>query len=185
MTRNIDAWWPHLEAGAEAIITTASGCGHMLKQYGKLLKHDPQYRDKASQVAERAKDLSEILLNEDIQRLNAPNPRKIAFHPPCTLQHGQQLSGVVEKLLTSLGFELVPVTDSHLCCGSAGTYSLLQPTLSKQLLHNKLDNLQRHTPTLIATANIGCQMHLQSEADVPVVHWIELLTESKEVRLRR
>jgi glycolate oxidase iron-sulfur subunit len=185
MKRNIDAWWPRLEEGAEAIITTASACGLMVKQYGEYLKHDPQYRDKAAQVAGHARDLCEILINEDNQRLNAPAPRKIAFHPPCTLQHGQKLNGIVEKLLINLGFELVPVADSHLCCGSAGTYSLLQPTLSKQLLHNKLDNLQRNTPSLIATANIGCQMHLQSKADVPVVHWIELLTEPKEVRFRR
>jgi glycolate oxidase iron-sulfur subunit len=176
MKRNIDAWWPHIEAGSEAIIITASGCGSVVKDYARILNDDPYYRDKAATVSALTRDLSEILRDEDTSRLRPNKPRRIAFHSPCTLQHGQKLQGVVEKILTNAGFELVQVADSHLCCGSAGTYSILQADLSQQLLDNKLKNLQQNNPELIATANIGCLAHLQTKARVPVVHWVELLS---------
>ena len=173
--RNIDLCWPHIEAGAEAIISTASGCGVMLKDYGHLLRDDPAYREKAIRVSALSKDVGEILAQEDLAPLKTGQRGKIAFHAPCTLQHGQQLAGVVEQTLTRLGFELCEVTDAHLCCGSAGTYSITQPHLSQQLLSNKLAALQQQQPSLIATANIGCLLHLNSRAEVPVKHWIELL----------
>ncbi len=174
MRRNIDAWWPYIENGAEAIVVTASGCGVLVKEYGHHLRDDPAYAGKAKQVAALAKDLAEVITPEDLRELRGNGPRRIAFHAPCTLQHGQHLHGVVERLLTQAGFELVPVTDAHLCCGSAGTYSILQADLSARLLRRKLEALQAAGPALIATANIGCQLHLQSQAEVPVVHWIEL-----------
>ena len=179
MRRNIDAWWPHIEAGVEAIVFSASGCGVMLKDYGHLLKNDPKYAAKAQSIAELTKDLSELLSNENFSSSNIPEHlKKVAFHSPCTLQHGLKLNGSVEKILHKAGFELVPVADVHLCCGSAGTYSLLQPKLSKQLLQNKLHALQTNQAQVIATANIGCQMHLATEAKLRVVHWIELLDEA-------
>jgi len=179
MRRNIDAWWPYIEQGIEAIVVTASGCGAVIKEYGHLLKQDVDYADKADKVSTLAKDIGEILSTEDLplDRIK-PATRHIAFHSPCTLQHGQKLDGVVEAILNRCGFELAHVEDSHLCCGSAGTYSILQAELSQQLLSNKLTALQKHTPELIATANIGCQLHMQSKAKVPVKHWIELLDES-------
>ncbi|MEJ2591318.1 MAG: heterodisulfide reductase-related iron-sulfur binding cluster, partial [Candidatus Thiodiazotropha sp.] len=179
MRRNIDAWWPHIEAGAEAIVITASGCGAMVKEYGELLKHDPAYADKAAKVASLARDLSEIIAAENLDALGIDGKgRQIAFHAPCTLQHGQKLPGVVEGVLTRLDFRLTPVADSHLCCGSAGTYSLLEPETSQQLLAQKLASLTAGAPELIATANIGCQLHLASDAAIPVLHWIELLAQS-------
>jgi len=178
MRSNIDAWWPHIEAGAEAIVITASGCGAMVKEYGELLKHDPAWAEQAARVSELAKDISEVLRDEDLSKLNGKsNYNKIAFHSPCTLQHGQQLNGVVEAILQAAGFTLTEVPDAHLCCGSAGTYSLLQPELSQQLLGNKLTALQQDDPDIIATANIGCQVHLASKAGKPVKHWVELLDE--------
>ena len=178
MRRNIEAWWPYVEQGVEAIVVTASGCGTMVKEYGHLLADDKNYAEKARKVSELAKDISEILSNEDLSNLNINASQKIAFHSPCTLQHGQQLAGVVETILTNAGFALTQVTDPHLCCGSAGTYSVLQPQLSQQLLNNKIDSLQQGAPEIIATANIGCQMHMQTRAGVPVKHWIELIDES-------
>jgi glycolate oxidase iron-sulfur subunit len=177
MRRNIDAWWPHIEAGAEAIVMTASGCGATVKEYGHILRDDPVYADKAARAAALTRDLSEILGQEDLGPLKASgHDHKVAFHPPCTLQHGQQLQGVVERILAGLGFNLTPVPDAHLCCGSAGTYSITQPRLSEQTLENKLRNLQSGEPELIVTANIGCLLHLQAGgARVPVQHWIELL----------
>ena len=173
--RNIEAWWPHIEDGAEAIVMTASGCGAMVKEYGYYLQDDPPaYAEKAARVSALTKDVCEVLRLEDMGKLETSGPKRIAFHAPCTLQHGQKLKGVVERLLTAAGFELVPVVDAHLCCGSAGTYAILQPDLSQQLLMRRLDALQSSGPELIATANIGCQLHLQTRADVPVVHWIEL-----------
>jgi glycolate oxidase iron-sulfur subunit len=174
MRRNIDAWWPQVDAGAEAIVMTASGCGVLVKDYGVLLADDPAYADRAARISALTRDLSEVLADADLSAF-APRARRIAFHPPCTLQHGQKLRGVVERILTRLGFELLPVTDSHLCCGSAGTYSILQPELSSRLRDEKLGNLQAAGPELIATANIGCQTHLAQGAGVPVVHWITLL----------
>lgn len=181
MRLNIDAWWPHIEAGAEAIVMTASGCGAMVKEYGELLAHDPAYAEKAKRVSALCKDISEILTKENLSKMtgNTPNQIKyVAFHAPCTLQHAQKITGTVENILQQAGYTLTHVTDSHLCCGSAGTYSILQSKLSQQLLTNKLSSLQNDKPDCIATANIGCQLHLESKANVPVKHWIELLDEA-------
>lgn len=172
--RNIDAWWPELQSGAEAIVITASGCGMFVKEYGQLLRDDADYADKALKVSAATRDIAEILADSDIKPL-ATQSRKIAFQSPCSLQHGQKLGGVVENLLAKLGFELTTVADEHLCCGSAGTYSILQRDLSQRLLANKLKALESGTPDMIVTANIGCLTHLQSRAQVPVKHWIELL----------
>ena len=178
MRRNIDAWWPYIESECEAVISTASGCGAVVKDYGDLLKLDSQYAEKAKRVSELAKDFGEILAKEKLPEIDKQKvSRKVAFHSPCTLQHGQKLAGLVENILTGIGFTLTYVEDSHLCCGSAGTYSILQPELSQQLLENKLSSLQKEQPDVIATANIGCQMHMASKAGVPVKHWIELLDE--------
>ncbi len=171
--RNIDAWWPYIEAGAEAIVITASGCGVMVNDYAHLLADDAAYADKAKRVTALAKDLSEILSDEDLGQLKVRNPGTIAFHSPCTLQHGLKLNGTPEKILRDLGFELKPVADSHLCCGSAGTYSILQPDLSQKLLKNKLKALEGSGAPAIATANVGCQLHLSTGAETPVKHWIE------------
>ena len=177
--RNIDAWWPHIERGAEAIVINASGCGAMVKDYAHLLRDDAAYASKARRVAELTRDIAEFLAPSAhalaariAMSPAAPRPR-IAFHPPCTLQHTQKLHGVTESLLTVLGADLVPVADAHLCCGSAGTYSLLQPELSQQLRVNKLASLQHGEPQLILSANIGCLTHLETGAGVPVRHWIE------------
>jgi len=172
--QTIDVCWPYLEQGVEAITMTASGCDLMLKDYGTLLQHDRDYAAKALQFSARIKDLSEVLAAEDLHVFSA-DTRKIAFQSPCTLQHGLKLGGVVENILRTIGFELVPVADGHLCCGSAGVYSLLQPDLSRLLLNNKLQALEAQQPDVIATANIGCLNHLQSAATKPVVHWLELL----------
>ena len=176
MRRNIDAWWPEIEAGAEAIVITASACAAEVKEYGEHLEHDPDYARKAERVSSLARDLCEVVAGEDCSDL-APDrpPRRVAFHSPCTLQHGQKLRGVVEGILERAGFELVGVTDAHLCCGSAGTYSILQPELSRELLSRKIASLQAHQPEVIATANIGCFAHLATVASVPVRHWIQLL----------
>lgn len=172
--QNIDNWWPLVAQGVEALIVTASGCALMVKQYGELLAHDLDYAEKAARIAGLVQDMSEILMTEDLSALT-PNPRTIAFQSPCSLQHGLALNGAVEQLLMKLGFTLSPVEGGHLCCGSAGTYSLLQPQISRQLREQKLAALQAHQPGLIATANIGCLLHLQEQAQVPVVHWLELL----------
>lgn len=174
MRQNIDAWWPHIEQGAEAIVITASGCGAMVKDYAQQLQHDPAYADKAARISALTRDLCEVISEDDMAKLHNGAQRTIAFHAPCTLQHGQKLSGRVEKLLSAAGFTVQAVNDGHLCCGSAGSYSLLQPAISNQLKQNKLRNLQARQPELIVTANIGCQLHLQTGASVPVKHWIEL-----------
>ena len=173
---NIDAWWPEIDAGAEAVVVHASGCGVMVKEYGRLLADDPEYAGRAARIAELAADPVEILERE-ADRLTpaAGAPRRIAFHAPCTLQHGQRLQGRTERLLSGIGFELTPVADPHLCCGSAGTYSLLQPALARELRDHRLTALTGGEPELIATANIGCLGHLASASPVPVRHWIELL----------
>jgi len=181
MRRNIDAWWPHIEQGAEAIVMTASGCGVMVKDYGHLLARDPAYAEKAQRVSSLTKDVSEIIAAEKtkLRQLITHHPslitERVAFHAPCTLQHGLRMKGQVEALLADLGFDLVPVPDSHLCCGSAGTYSILQPELSQQLLANKIKALTGESPSAILTANIGCQSHLQGATELPVRHWIEAL----------
>lgn len=184
MRRNIDAWYPHVQRGVEAILMTASGCGAMVKEYGHLLRDDPVYAEKAAHISALTRDLSEILAaqKDNLLRLISPAVRgKVAFHAPCTLQHGQRIVGVIEELLTGAGYELTPVADKHLCCGSAGTYSILQKELSQQLLRNKLGALQSGKPAQIASANIGCQTHLQSGTDLPVRHWIELLDDALEM----
>jgi len=176
MRANIDAWIPYLDAGAEAILSTASACALEIKEYGYELRNDVDYAEKAKRIAEAAKDLVEVLAAEDLSALKLKAPQRIAFHSPCTLQHGQKLNGRVEEVLTSIGYELAPVKDGHLCCGAAGTYTILQPELSTTLRDNKVEALTSHQPELIATANIGCLHQLQSGSDVPVQHWVSLLT---------
>jgi glycolate oxidase iron-sulfur subunit len=177
--RNIDAWWPHIEGGAEAIVITASGCGVMVKDYAHLLRLDAGYAAKARRVSELARDTVEVVAAEWTRI--APKvamdlgSRKVAFHSPCTLQHGMKLKGRVEEILHALGLELTPVPDAHLCCGSAGTYSILQPEISNALRKNKLAALESGKPDVIASANIGCMLHLADGATVKVRHWIELL----------
>ncbi len=176
MRRNIDAWWSHIESGVEAIVISASGCGSMVKEYGEKLRHDPDYAAKAKRVSEMTKDLTEILIQEDLAKLGLKrSAKKTAVHCPCSLQHGQKLGGAVEQILQKAGVELTRTQNNHLCCGSAGTYSLLQPELSQRLLSNKITDLTIDHPEQIVTANIGCQLHLGSQSNVPVKHWIELL----------
>jgi len=179
--RNIDAWWPAIAAGeVEAIVMTASGCGVQVKDYGHMLKDDPDYADKARRVAELTRDIGEVVAAEADALAAALAARalpaqKLAWHAPCTLQHGQRIRGTVEKLLAAAGYALTPVRDSHLCCGSAGTYSILQPELSERLRGNKLDCLLEGGAGMIASANIGCITHLQAGTGTPVRHWIELI----------
>lgn len=174
--QNIDEWYPLLESGkAEAIVITASGCGAMVKEYEYLLRNDKDYAEKAKQVSQSCKDISEIIANEDLRKLEIKSNKTISFHNPCTLQHAQKLNGVVEGILTKAGFKLNIINDSHLCCGSAGTYSILQAEISQQLKQNKLHALEQDKPELIATANIGCLHHLASGTETEVKHWIELL----------
>ena len=175
MRRNIDAWLPYLEQGVEAIVMTASGCGLMVKEYGDILKHDPFYAEKAQRISAATRDLVEVLAAEDLSSLKPDIIGTVAFQSPCTLQHGQQLGRAVETLLGSLGFDIITVANPHLCCGSAGTYSLLQPKLSQQLLQDKVNALESAEPDVIATANIGCLTHIQSMTSIPVRHWIEVL----------
>ncbi len=187
MRRAIDAWWPHIEnttsGGVEAIVMTASGCGVQVRDYGKLLQHDPAYAGKAARVSALARDVSEVLAAEQeklfelVLTSSAGVGPRVAFHSPCTLQHGQKIRGLVESLLVAAGYELSPVADAHLCCGSAGTYSMTQPELSRQLRDNKLAALGAGSPAVIVSANIGCQTHLQSGTATPVRHWIELIDE--------
>ena len=176
--RNIDAWWPAIESGAEAIVQTASGCGAFIKEYGHLLKHDPAYAQKAARISAMSKDLVEVLQAEPLEQLGVRNEQRLAFHCPCTLQHALKLGGTVESVLMRLGFHLTAVPDSHLCCGSAGTYSITQPALSRQLRDNKMAALESGSPAIIATANIGCQTHLDSAGRTPVRHWIEVVEDA-------
>ncbi|HIQ41433.1 MAG TPA: glycolate oxidase subunit GlcF [Pseudomonas oleovorans] len=176
--QNIDAWWPTIEAGAEAIVQTASGCGAFVKDYGHLLAGDPAYAAKAARVSALAKDLVEVLQSEALEQLQVRAEQRLAFHCPCTLQHAQKLGGAVEAVLGRLGFGLTAVPDGHLCCGSAGTYSLTQPELSRQLRDNKLNALESGKPDAIVTANIGCQTHLDGAGRTPVRHWIEIVEEA-------
>lgn len=175
--RNIDAWWPLLESGAEAIVMTASGCGTMVKEYGELLAHDAIYAQKAKRISAATFDVSEILFKHTNQlaQFTYTVQENIAYHPPCSLQHAQKITGKVEKILASAAIKVSRCTDSHLCCGSAGTYSILQPQLSTTLRDQKLRNLHATGAKKIVTANIGCIAHLQSGTTTPVLHWIELL----------
>lgn len=180
MRRNIDACWPRIEAGAEAIVMTASGCGAHLRDYGHLLRDDPDYRDKASRISEMTRDIAEVVAKEwpsELAVQAASPPRRISFQSPCSLQHGQKLNGMVERLLKRAGFRLTPVDYPFMCCGSAGTYSILQPELAESLREQKLRSLTVARPTMIASANIGCMMHLAAASQIPVRHWIELLDE--------
>jgi glycolate oxidase iron-sulfur subunit len=175
----IDAWWPRVESGEiEAIVMTASGCGVTVKEYGDLLAHDPKYREKAARISSLTKDLSEVIPLGSVAARGARG--RVAFQAPCTLQHGQQIRGMAEALLDNAGYQLVPVNDAHLCCGSAGAYSLLQPALSAELRSRKLARLHEGDPQFIATANIGCLSHLQGATQTPVRHWIELLDAALE-----
>jgi len=191
MRRNIDAWWPHVEAGAQAIVITASGCGTLVKEYGHHLAHDPRYAEKAAKISALSKDISEVVLGEKdkleevillstqhsaLSPASEAKPR-VAFHSPCSLQHGLKIRGTVEAILVAAGFELTMVPDSHLCCGSAGTYSILEPELSRRLLKNKVAALESGAPAVIATANIGCLTHIQSGTAINVKHWINVLDE--------
>jgi glycolate oxidase iron-sulfur subunit len=181
--RNIDAWWPLIEsAQVEAILINASGCGAMVAEYADLLRNDPAYAHKAKRVVELARDLAEFL-PADITAAGIGVPAasqapRVAFHPPCTLQHGLKIRGKVETLLVALGADLVPVRDAHLCCGSAGTYSLLQRELSQALRARKLETLLENQPQIVLSANIGCITHLQSATETPVRHWIEWVDET-------
>ena len=185
MRRNIDAWWPHIESGAgpgvEAIVMNASGCGVTVKEYGHILAGDAQYAAKAERISALTRDLSELLpdLVEALRPKVAAKSAQIAFHPPCTLQHGQQLRGGVEKHLGALGFNVKTAScEAHLCCGSAGTYSVLQPKIAYELRDRKLGNLAEMQPEVIVSANIGCITHLQSGTSTPVRHWVEVLDEA-------
>lgn len=192
MKRNIDAWWPKIESGeVEALVMNASGCGVTVREYNHYLRNEAAYADKAQRISEITMDIGEFLAKESASdhlttltnkvkaAMSAERiPSKIAFHPPCTLQHGQQVKGVVEGVLNKLGFELTPVADSHLCCGSAGTYSVLQPEISNELKKRKLSNLMAGKPQAIASANIGCLTHLESDATVDVRHWVEWIAQA-------
>ncbi len=171
---NIDDWSALLESGVETIISTASGCGVMVKDYPTLFDKADSYYAKAVNVAHKTKDIAEFLIAQDLTQLKVKK-QHICYHSPCTLQHGQQLPGLVEQLLEKLGYALPPVTDSHLCCGSAGTYSIFQANLSKQLRDNKITHLTASQPDVIVSSNIGCQLHLAKGTTIPVKHWIELL----------
>lgn len=183
MRRNIDAWLPYLDQGVEAIVMTASGCGVTVKEYAHHLRHDPTYAEKARRVSEKTRDLSEVVLAEGeklaalIRTSAKTRSGKVAVHTPCSLQHGQKLNGLLEQILTAAGLTLTVSPDRHLCCGSAGTYSILQKELSSQLLKNKVTALETGSPAQIVTANIGCLVHLQSGTGLPVSHWVELIDE--------
>ena len=185
MRANIDAWWPHVESGIEAIVMNASGCGSAVKDYGHIMRDDVVYAEKARRISALTRDLSELLpmISKALwadhptlhARIAAQSP-KLAFHPPCTLQHGQKLKGGVEQYLGELGFDIsVATTEAHLCCGSAGTYSVLQPELAYQLRDRKLGHLAAVKSDVIVSANIGCITHLQSGTSTPVRHWVEVL----------
>jgi len=178
--RQVDAWWPHVEAGAEAIVITASGCGTMVQDYGHLLAGDPAYAQKAARITALAKDVGQVVAaeRESLAKLlagRAPVAEPVAYHAPCSLQHGLKQKGTVEAVLREAGFTLTAVPDAHACCGSAGTYSILQPELSGQLLANKVRALESGNPASLCTSNIGCLLHIGSESSKPMAHWIELL----------
>jgi glycolate oxidase iron-sulfur subunit len=176
--RNIDAWWPHVEAGVEAIVINASGCGATVKEYGHLLRNDPVYAEKAQRIADLSRDVAQVLEGFEAELVGLARRRgvhTVAYHPPCTLQHGQQIRGVVEHLLGSLGVEVRLPADSHLCCGSAGTYSVTQPSMSYTLRDRKVKNLEALEPQMVVSANVGCIAHLQSGTSIPVAHWVELV----------
>lgn len=186
MRANIDAWWPAIEAGADCIVQTASGCGAFVKEYAEMLADDPDYAERAARVSALARDIVEVLGEaiercaalEDMLATTVPDTRPLAFHCPCTLQHAQGLGGAVENLMRQLGFTLTPVMEGHLCCGSAGTYSITQPELSRQLRDRKLEVLEASGAEQIITANIGCQTHLNGAGRMSARHWIELVDDA-------
>jgi glycolate oxidase iron-sulfur subunit len=181
--RNIEAWWPLIESGTvEAIVVNASGCGAMVREYGPLFARDCAYADKARRITELTRDPVEVVtpllteLSKRVRGLGSPPARRlraVAFQSPCTLQHGLKIRGEVEKILGALGAQLLPVAEPHMCCGSAGTYSIVQPELSQSLRERKLAALLERRPEVVLSANIGCIAHLQAGTDVPVLHWIE------------
>ena len=177
----IDLWLPYLEQGCEAIVMTASGCGVTVKGYAHLFRDEPEYAAKAQRISAATVDLAEVVARElpDNFRVSGAY-KKVVFQSPCTLQHGQQVQGVVEAILRRVGYEVCPVADAQFCCGSAGTYSVLQPELAARLRENKLHALYRAQPEVICTANVGCQVHLAADSDLPVVHWVELLAVGRE-----
>jgi glycolate oxidase iron-sulfur subunit len=176
MKRTIDHWWPHIEGGVEAIVVTATGCGVSVRDFGRLLADDPEYAEKAKKVSSLYRDLIEVVeVHADRLEVDGAAGRRVAVHTPCSMQHGLGLNQRVERLLAGLGYRLCRVEEAHLCCGSAGTYSMLQPALSTRLKGNKLRALTVDQPDVIATANVGCQVHLAAGSGSPVVHWIELL----------
>ena len=183
MRRNIDAWWPQVESGrVEAIVMNASGCGATVKDYGHALAHDPVYANKARRISELTRDISELLpelaprLADQVRRRRVT---RLAFHSPCTLQHAQKVRGVIDRGLTTLGFEVrIARQESHLCCGSAGTYSVLQPEMARTLRDRKLAQLGELESEAIVSANVGCIQHLQSGTSTPVRHWIEVVDEA-------
>ena len=182
--RTIDAWWPHIESGVEAIVMNASGCACMVKEYAHLLRNDAAYAPKAARIAELTRDLAEVLPAhlEQLSRQVERQEERVVFHPPCTLQHAQKVRGEVEKILESLGAVVLPFADSHLCCGSAGTYSILQPAVAGQLRDRKLAALSVSQPEVILSANVGCIVHLASASEIPVRHWIEWIAERLPAR---
>lgn len=175
---NVDAWWPHVENGAEAVMATSSGCGVQLREYARLLAHEPDYLARATRIEQLVRDPVELLEPGALGELSAPaDAPPLAFQAPCTLQHGQRLAGRVESLLRALGYTLTPVAEPHLCCGSAGSYSLFHPRQAGELRERKLACLEAGSPAQIVTANIGCQLHLAGATALPVRHWLELLAE--------
>jgi glycolate oxidase iron-sulfur subunit len=174
MIRNLAALAPHLD-GVDAIISTASGCGVTIKDYGRLLADEPKHAELATRVSALAVDVAEYLHGLETTWAREGSIDRVAWHAPCSLQHGQRVTGVVEQLLGKAGYQLTVVRDPHLCCGSAGTYSLLEPVLSQRLRDDKIAALGADDPQVIATANIGCQLHLGAATEVPVMHWLQLL----------
>jgi len=172
--RNIDSWNTQLNSGVSVIISSASGCGVMVKDYPALFEKTDPYYEKAKLVSSKIQDIAEYLAGKDLTGLRL-SESNISYHEPCTLQHGQKLGGLVESILTQFGYERKPIKDSHICCGSAGTYSIFESEISNQLKENKLKNLKVSNPEIIVTSNIGCLMHLQKGSSIPVKHWVELL----------
>ena len=172
--RNIDSWNTQLNSGVSVIISSASGCGVMVKDYPALFEKTDPYYEKAKLVSSKTQDIAEYLAGKDLTGLRL-SESNISYHEPCTLQHGQKLGGLVESILTQFGYDRKPIKDSHICCGSAGTYSIFESEISNQLKENKLKNLKVSNPEIIVTSNIGCLMHLQKGSSIPVKHWVELL----------
>ncbi len=172
--QNIDRWTHQLESGVDSIISSASGCGVMIKDYPKLFKSSDPYFQKALLVSSKTEDIAEFLSSKDLSGLHLTE-LNVTYHEPCTMQHGQQLGGLVESILSQFGYTKKPVNDSHICCGSAGTYSIFETKISNQLRTNKIKHLNASEPNMIVTSNIGCLMHLQKGSSIPVKHWVELL----------